>query len=253
MMNRLDRRQALPLYVQLKEALLDEIRDDGLQPGDRLATEGEIEDRFGVSRTTVRLALQALAQDGVVERIQGKGTFLCPPQISHRPALTSFTENMLSQGLTPSRRVLEMETRDAPDPVLSALRMRGSDRRCRFLRRLLLADGDPVAVAETWLPVRFVGEEHETLSREALEEHSLYELLAQSPIALELASGVETSRAALADADIAGLLRSSQGDPVLIVDRISSDPAGRVVEVSRLIFDGVRYRYRTEVTRPGNG
>ncbi len=253
MMNRLDRQQALPLYVQLKEALLDEIRNDGLEPGDQLATEGEIEDRFDVSRTTVRLALQALAQEGVVERIQGKGTFLCPQQISHRPALTSFTENMLSQGLAPSRRVLEMDVREAPDTVLSALKLRGGGRRCRFVRRLLLADGEPVAVAETWLPLRFAGEEDDALSREALDDHSLYELLTQPPVALVLASGVETTRAALADADVAGLLRSSQGDPVLIVDRVSSDPAGRVIEVSRLIFDGVRYRYRTEVTRPGTG
>lgn len=248
----LDRQSALPLYVQLKEALLDEIRNDGVQPGDRLPTETEIEGRFEVSRTTVRLALQALVQDGVVERLQGKGTFVAPPQISHRPALTSFTENMRSQGLTPSRRVLESELRDAPGYLLPSLGLDESNRTCRFLRRLLLADGEPVAVAETWLPVEFVGRDDVLFEPVQLEENSLYELLSHPPISLELARGVETIRSGLAEADVASLLRCSQGDPILIVDRVSSNPEGRVVELTRLTFDGVRYHYRTEVIRPGN-
>lgn len=252
MRGQVDRASALPLYAQLKDALLDEMQRAGSKPGDRLPTEGEIETRFGVSRTTVRLALQALAHEGIVERIQGRGTFVAAPKISHQPMLTSFTENMRLQGLHPSRRALVSELREAPDRVGSRLELRADDRTCRFLRRLLLADERPVGVAETWLPVGFVGPGDEVFNHRLLNENSLYDLLRWPSVGLNLERGEETVRSALAEADDADLLECCEGDPVLIVDRTSFNTDGKPVELTRLTFDGARYQYRTEVRRPGD-
>ncbi len=249
----MDRASALPLYAQLKDALLDQMQRDGSKPGDRLPTEGEIETSFGVSRTTVRLALQALAQEGMVERIQGRGTFVAAPKISHQPMLTSFTENMRLQGLHPSRRALVSELREAPEHVAAPLELPQDARTCRFLRRLLLADDRPVGVAETWLPVEFVGLDDDVFNPRSLSENSLYELLRWPSVGLNLERGEETVRAALADADDAELLECAEGESVLIVDRTSFNTAGRPVELTRLTFDGARYQYRTEVRRPADG
>ena len=103
---RLDREAPLPLYAQLKDALLAEVRDGGLEPGDRFPTEAAIGDRYRVSRATVRQALADLEASGVIRKVQGLGSFVAVPKIRHVPLLTSFGELAASQGFTPSHRVL---------------------------------------------------------------------------------------------------------------------------------------------------
>src|SRR5947199_363357 len=142
-MIRLDRNNPVPLYYQLRQALLEEIRRNDLKAGDQLPTELDIERRFQVSKSTIRQAISDLVADGIVERIQGKGTFVAAPKIRHIPMLTSFKENMLSQGYAPSHRTLTSYATDAPEEVATRLEVTEGTR-CRFLRRLLLADGEVI-------------------------------------------------------------------------------------------------------------
>src|SRR5512146_1766665 len=147
----LDREAALPLYAQLRDALLREVKDGGLQPGDRLPTEAAIRERYRVSRATIRQALADLEAGGVIRKVQGLGTFVAVPKIRHVPLLTSFAELASSQGFAPSHRVLASAVREAPGDVTLELGL-SEGAPCRYLRRLLVADGDPVGLAETWLP-----------------------------------------------------------------------------------------------------
>jgi DNA-binding GntR family transcriptional regulator len=246
----LDRRAPAPLYFQLRQAFLEEIRERGLEPGDRLPTEADLERRYAVSRATIRQALNHLAADGSIERIQGKGTFVGRLKIRHDPLLTSFSELLQSQGYTPSHRVIESEVRRPSGEAAAAL---GLDKRaeCRYLKRILIADGKPVGVAETWIPRALLGSYDALLEPGRLEEGSLYELLENPPVGLRLHRAVETISPGLTDGDAASLLGCEPGSPVLAITRVTFDPDERVVEFTRLLFSGERYEYRVEMTRPG--
>ncbi len=248
----LDRGGPLPLYFQLREALLREIEERRLGPGDRLPTEAEIEARYGVSRSTIRQALNELAAEGVVERIQGKGTFVGTPKPRHIPLLTSFTENMISQGHRPSRRVLASSATGAPAEVAARL---GIDEGtpCRFLHRLLLADEQVVGVSRTWLPEAILGGHDQLFEPDRLEAASLYEVLQAPPIGLVLARGVENITPSTADREQASLLGVDPGSPVLVVTRLTFAGDGGAIEWTYMVFAEDRYEYRVEMTRPSGG
>lgn len=245
----LDREAPLPLYVQLREALLRDIRDRNLRPGDRIPTETEIERRYRVSRATIRQALAELTAEGVIRRVQGLGTFVATPKIRHVPLLTSFSELVASQGFVPSHRVLASSAVDAPPEAAAELGLE-DDARCRYLRRLLLADDRVVGLAETWLPRRVVGEHEDRLARDRLGEGSLYELLQGPPFGLELDHAVETISPSVAAQEDAALLGCEVGSPVLVVRRVTFTSEGLPVESTRLLFVGERYEYRVELRLP---
>lgn len=228
--------------------MLLEIRNRALVPGDRLPTEAEIEERYGVSRSPIRQALNELVVEGVVERVQGRGTFVAPKKIVHLPKLTSFTENMRAQGFEPTRRVVRLERRFPDTEVAASLRtLEGVE--CHYLMRTLLADGVAVGASETWLPADIIGDVEFDVS--VLEENSLYDFLQRPPIALDLDHGAETIRARRAGPQAAGLLGIGAEDPVLVVDRLTRRSDDRIVESTRMVFAADRYEYAVEVDRPG--
>lgn len=248
----LDREAALPLYAQLRDALLREVKDGGLQPGDRFPTEAAIRERYRVSRATIRQALADLEAGGVIRKVQGLGTFVAVPKIRHVPLLTSFTELASSQGFTPSHRVLSSSTQQAPAEVAAELGL-ADGAPCRFLRRLFLADGEAVGLAETWLPAAALGGHDELFERERLDQGSMYEALQSEPIGLVLDRAVETISPGAVDAQSAGLLGCEPGAPVLLIRRLTFTPDGSAVEATRLVFVGDRYEYRVELHRPELG
>ena len=245
----LDREAPLPLYAQLKDALLAEIREGGLQPGDRFPTEAAIRERYRVSRATVRQALAELEVVGVIRKVQGLGSFVAVPKIRHVPLLTSFSDLASGQGFVPSHRVLaSLVEKVAPDAAPELGLAEGT--LCRVLRRLFLADGIPVGLAETWLPVTALRGHDDLLERDRLDEGSMYEVLQGPPIGLVLDHAVETISAGVLDAPGADLLGCEAGTPVLSIRRLTFTPAGQAVESTRLVFVGERYEYRVELQRP---
>jgi GntR family transcriptional regulator len=248
----LDREAPLPLYVQLRDALLQEVREGGLQPGDRFSSEAAIRDRYRVSRATVRQALGDLEASGVIRKVQGLGTFVAVPKIRHVPLLTSFTELASSQGFRPSHRVLSSSVEGAPGEVAAELGLQEGVP-CRFLRRLFLADGNAVGLAETWLPVDALRGHEDLFDRDRLNAGSMYEVLQSEPVGLVLDHAVETISPGVADAPSAELLGCEPGTPMLLIRRLTFTPDGRAVESTRLVFVGDRYEYRVELQRPAAG
>jgi GntR family transcriptional regulator len=245
----LDRDAPLPLYVQLRDALLREIREGGLQPGDRVPSESAIRGRYRVSRATVRQALADLDASGVIRKVQGLGSFVAVPKIRHVPLLTSFTELARSQGFTPSHRVLSSSVEDVPADASGDIGL-AEGTSCRYLRRLFLADGSPVGLAETWLPVGVLGGHDDLFDRERLDEGSMYEVLRSEPIGLVLDHATETVSPGAVDAPSAELLGCAVGTPVLLIRRLTFTPERRCVESTRLLFVGDLYEYRVELRQP---
>jgi GntR family transcriptional regulator len=248
----LDREAPLPLYAQLKDALLREIREGGFEPGDRFPTEAAIRDRYGVSRATVRQALGDLEESGVIRKVQGLGTFVAVPKIRHVPLLTGFAELAAAQGFRPSHRVLSSAVDGAPADIALELGI-AEDTHCRHLRRLFLADGNVVGLAETWLPVDALGGHDGLLERSRLNGGSLYDALRREPIDLVLDHAAETISPGVADPASAALLGCDSGTPVLLIRRLTFTPDGRAVECTRLVFVGERYEYRVDLELPREG
>jgi GntR family transcriptional regulator len=246
---RRDRRTAVPLYVQVRERLRAEIEGRGLRSGDRLPTEAELEERYGVSRATIRQAVGDLESEGVLRRIQGKGTFVATPKIQHGPILTSFSDLLRGQGHTPSHRVLRSEVLAAPDEVARGLQLDGGAP-CRRLERLLLADGDPVGVSTTWLPLEVLGAHDAAIDAGTTAGRSLYELLGESSVELVPDRATETIDPALAGPIEAELLGCEPGTALLFIRRCSWTAADRPLEWTELRFVPGRYQYRVDLHRP---
>ena len=245
----LDREAPLPLYVQLRDALLREVRDGGLKPGDRFPSEAAVRDRYLVSRATVRQALADLEASGVVRKVQGLGTFVTEPKIRHVPLLTSFTELASSQGFTPSHRVLSSSVETISTDLADELGL-AEGTRCRYLRRLFLADGKAVGLAETWLPLDVLGGHDALFERDRLGRGSMYDVLRSEPIGLVLDHAVETISPAVVDSLSAQVLDCEAATPVLLIRRLTFTPEKQPVESTRLLFVGERYEYRVELHRP---
>ncbi|CAM3605282.1 GntR family transcriptional regulator [Isoptericola cucumis] len=138
-------------YLAVRAYLADLVATR-LSVGDAVPSERSLTERFGVSRMTVRQAVDALVTEGVLERAQGRGTFVAPPRADFEMRLTTFGEEARRRGLVPGADVLEAGTAPAPAPVAEALDRPAGTPMHRVLR-LRTADGNPMSLEEAWIPV----------------------------------------------------------------------------------------------------
>jgi len=247
----IERRRGVALYREVEERIEALVRADGLGPGDALPGEAELQVRFGVSRATVRQALAELERRGVVERRQGRGTFVSlPPMERALPELTGFTEHTRSRGLRPSGRLLDYghrvasaddETHPFPPgtPLVRVVRLRAANDVAVGLHTVHV----PTAIAEA------VGFTEERLRAEP--GASFYALLGAGGVALAWAEERLSARAA--SAEEAALLGAAVGAPMMRVVRVSRDDRDRVVEVVRADYLGAKYDYVVQLERRADG
>lgn len=234
--------QREPKYWVLKQHLLDLL--DALPAGDAIPTERALAGEFTVSRTTVRQALADLTAEGRLHRVQGKGTFAAEPKLAQRLQLSSYTEDMRAQGLEPSSKLLDIEEISADSELAKFLGTRSGAKILR-LRRLRLADAEPMALETTHLPLaRFKG-----LRKHVSAGGSLYAVLREH-YDVEMHRAEETIETALAGPQEAELLGADVGMPMLLLSRHSFGGDGKPVEFVRSIYRGDRYKFTTILTRP---
>ena len=224
----------VPRYYEIEQALrarIAELKADEPLPSDAMLCE-----EFGVSRMTARNAVQRLVQEGIVYRVPGRGTFVAEPPV-HRQAgnLLSFTEEMRRRGRTPSSRVLLREVRDPRPSEASALQL-APDESVMVLRRLRLADDEPVAIEEAVFPAAAVAT---TLESADLEHRSLHDTLVHG-------GHVPTQGRARLGAEAAGaedalLLGVREGSPLLVEKRVIHDQDGNPLELCESRYAGDRY------------
>src|SRR5579863_3780892 len=163
----------LPLHAQVEQELVKSIAEGALTPGSRLPAEGHLVQRFAVSRTTIRTAVQSLVARGLVEIRRGKGTFVTRPAISQE--LTGFVEDMQAIGREASARVLDRRLVAASETVARQLSLQRGAAVAR-IQRVRLADGIPLSFDETYLP-RELGDE---IMADDLENQPIFSLLEQN-------------------------------------------------------------------------
>jgi GntR family transcriptional regulator len=204
------------IIAQIEQAIVD----GDLAPGDRLPPERALAEEHGVSRMTVRQALQSLEARGLLRRAIGRngGSFVAQPKVERDlGTFSGLSEQLARQGVVAGARVISAGEVDGAVEIV----------------RVRLADGEPFAVERSSFPAdRFRGLLHCDLTG------SLYELLGDdAPV-----RAVERIEPVLADADDAAALGLGVGAPLMLVDRIAYDEAGLVVETARDVFRGDRTR-----------
>lgn len=222
-----------PQYRQIEQALRERIAT--LRPGERLPSDTELCAEFGVSRMTARNAMQRLAEDGLVRREPGRGSFVTKPSAHRRTnRLMTFTQEMRRGGRVPSSRVLTRVIR--PSTIAEAGRLGIPARQpIVHLRRLRLADDQPIALETALL----LGACAEAVMTADLARGSLHETLRGAGFVL--ARGTGTIAAATATAEEARLLEIRTGDPLLVEHRVIRDDGDRAIEVTVSAYPADRY------------
>jgi GntR family transcriptional regulator len=216
-------------YREIAGELATRLRTLGA--GHLLPSEGDLSREFGVSRVTVRRALEVLRDDGLVESRQGFGWFAAggplPQRLGH---LATIEEQMEERGVRAERRVLQFAFEEAPAHVRATL---GTGQVLR-VRRLNLADGEPFGVVTVWCPEALGSH----LSRDDVERRPFYELLD-----IPLKGATQTIGADAATPAEAATLHIPSGSPVLRCVRVTLGPEGTPVLMSEHVFPAHRTEF----------
>lgn len=231
---------AAPKYYKVKE----DLRSLALAAGPEapLPTERTLAARYATSRTTVRQAISELVAEGILNRAQGKGTFVAPSRPTYVRQLTSFTEDAEAQKLTSSSEVLGIE------PVLADEHLAGQldvplDTDLLRVERVRFINGEPLAHEAAYLPGSLPD-----LQRHLAESGSLYAVLS-AHYGVEIAEAEDTVMTTIAGPLEARLLAIEMGAPLLLIQRRGLNAEGIPVEWTRSVFRGDRFQFFARTRR----
>ena len=218
----LDRSGPIPLYFQIAQRIEKAILEGDLPAGSRLENEVSLGERLGLSRPTIRRAIQELVDKGLLVRRRGIGTQVVHGQVTRGVELTSLYEDLSRSGQKPSTKILEYKITKADTKMADKLGVEiGSD--VLYMRRLRAADNVPVSIMENWLPAEFTD-----ISESELNEHGLYQILRSRGITIRVAKQRIGARKATQQ-ESNDLVIEKQAS-LLTMDRTAYDNSGRAIE-----------------------
>lgn len=228
-----------PLYSQLANTLREHIEND-LDPDDMIPSERDLSERYGLSRTTVRLALRELERIGLIYRQHGRGTFVADQsgRVTDLAAGYSFTDQQRELGRVPKTVILEFEIVEANKYLAQHMRLSLGDKAYR-IKRLRLADDVPMMLETTYVPVsQFL-----SLTRKNLEHNSLYHIMeTEYDVAIRYAE--EEFKASIAKQSDAEQLDIPEGAPVLNLERTTYNDHNTIVEFTLSVARADQFHYK---------
>ncbi|HZB51317.1 MAG TPA: GntR family transcriptional regulator [Mycobacteriales bacterium] len=230
----LDRSSPVPLYFQVSRQIEAAIERGDLEPGDRLENEIGLADRWGLSRPTMRRAIEELVDKGLLVRRRGIGTQVVHGRVKRKMELTSLFDDLARSGQQPTTEVLLHETVPVDGHVAERLGL-PAGAEVVHLQRLRSSGGEPLAVMRNWLPVELAG----SFSTEQLRTRGLYELIRATGVHLRVAAQRIGARGA--SAAEARLLAVRRGAPLLTMERTTYDGTGRAVELGSHVYQAETY------------
>ena len=233
----------IPLYLQLKQIIQEEIESGTYQIGDAIPNETALQQRYGISRATVRKAIEELTLEGMLIKKQGKGTFIQKPKVTQLlNFITSFGETMAAKGMKPRVSDVEVYKTKPTAQVARALGLNESDP-VTYVRRLYLADDEPIALMTNYILPQL----NPDLTKENLEKYSLYHIL-EHIYGLTLATAEETVEARCAGKYEANRLGVRIGAPLLRVTRVTYAPDDSPIELAIVTSRADRYSYSIKLS-----
>ncbi|MBD0839692.1 MULTISPECIES: GntR family transcriptional regulator [unclassified Streptomyces] len=231
----LDRNSPVPLYYQLAQQLEAAIEQGALAPGNLLGNEIDLSTRLGLSRPTVRQAIQCLVEKGLLVRRRGVGTQVVHSQVKRPLELSSLYDDLKTAGQGPTTQVMRNENVPAPADVAAALGVpEGTE--VTLLERLRRTHGQPVAFLCNYLPAALLD-----LDTARLETTGLYRMMRAAGITLH--SAHQSIGARSATPEEAALLTETQGAALLTMQRTAYDDTGRPVEYGTHVYRASRYAF----------
>lgn len=224
--------------------LMSAIQEGRFKPGDKLPSVEQLADELGVGRSSVREGLRRLQALGMITLRQGSGTYVSSQKVLLGSSLTSFSQAVRQRGMHPSSVVLQREIIE-PDAVVRAdLRLQPGEK-VNLLKRLRLADGEPLVIELSYLPLRLFPD---ILDGPWTLETSLYELMTQR-YGCRPAYARQTVSAALLDEEQAQLLQVEAGSPCLVMVSIAYAEDDTPIESSLDVYRADRYQYSVTLVR----
>src|ERR1700740_1951153 len=232
------------LYARIETVLVGEITDGDFKVGDQLPTEDSLIARFGVSRITIRRAIQNLVSRGLVEIRRGKGTFVSAPEMTQELKEPSgFVEDMHALGRKPTARAVSKEIVTADATVADQLALMKGERVVR-IRRVRLADGVPLSFDETYLPLE-IGKQIMTNN---LKVEPIFSLL-ERKYGVALIEAEYKLDAVAAENNVAAALKVKPRSPIFRIERTSSSTGRRPVDYEKLHYRGDLVQFVTRLVR----
>ena len=242
----------IPLYYQLENVLREKITSGAYNGGERMPTEIELIEQYNVSRITVRQALQALAEDGLIERRQGRGTYVAERKSKKRKFsgtihLTGSLDELIAMGMDTPVKVLEMNRVEADAHEAELLQIKPGTPIYR-LKRLRMNENKPFGLIINYLP-------EEIGSRLTVAELSSGALLhtIESKLGYHLETAEQEIKAELADPYVAGLLDVRVGTALLSIERTVYTDKGVPVEYVHTLYRSDLYGYSVKLVREKKG
>lgn len=235
----------IPLYYQLMQLFRQQIEEGEYQPGDSFPSENELCERFGVSRPTVRQALNELVREGLLHRVKGKGTFVSAPKIQQdfMQKLVSFTEEMEQKGLKGTTRVLSLQVVAASKSVAAHLSL-AIEEPVFQLERLRFINDEPIVVVTTYLPQKYCP----NLIQQDLNNLSLYKTL-EAQYGIRISRARRILEAIAATEEYAKLLEIEVGAPIQLSRTVAWDQYNRPIEFSIARYRGDRSQFTIDLIR----
>jgi GntR family transcriptional regulator len=226
--------QRMTKQAETRDLVLDLIEQ--LSVGESIPSERQLSSDFGVSRLTVRAALDDLVREGYLVRRRGSGTFVSEPKIAQELTMTSFTDDMRRRGLQPASQTLDLRLTPAGARLGRLLHVSPSEP-VFVAERLRLADGESMAIETVHIRASHVP----GLTAHDLEERSFYELLRER-YGIVVVGGEQTIEPTVTDEDESQALGVPLHSPAFRFERVTRSQTGEIVEFVESIYRGDRYR-----------
>jgi GntR family transcriptional regulator len=224
---------------QVVDSVLELI--ERLPVGKAIPPERQLSAKLGVSRATLRAALDRLVRDGYLVRCHGSGTFVSQPKLAQELTVASFSEDMRRRGMVPTSQVLDLSVITAGAWLGQLLHVSPAEP-IVVVRRLRLADGDTMAIETRHVPQALVP----GLTAKDLGRGS-FSMLLETRYGIVVASGVQTIEPTVTGAEESTALSVPLHSPAFLFQRTSCSQTGGIVEAVRSVYRGDRYRLVTEL------
>ncbi len=235
MIGKINKDLPIPLYFQVMQILQKEIEDGTYPPGSYIPTEAQLEERFNVSRATIRKALSELVHQGYLERRRSKGTIVAGVKLEENlQELCSFTDQFISKGIQLVTKIIDFQTIACSEKIARKLEIEPG-KPVHYMQRLRLVEDAPVALEHWYAPESYFPGLSKDLFGETGLEQSTYYILYQN-YDLKVVKAEDSMSAVSLRQSEAELLCVDEGIPALLRTRLSYNATGTPVSYGSGIY-----------------